>query len=46
MQEVKDFWSKIWEDIKTHNSDVPWIEDQEKKNEYHEQQKWIDIFFK
>ena len=43
MQEVEDFWSKIWEDIKTHNSDAPWIEDQEKTNAYQEQQKGIDI---
>ena len=28
---VEDFWSKIWEDIKTYNSDASWIEDQEKK---------------
>ena len=43
MQEVEDFWSKIWEDIKTHDSDAPWIKDQEKTNEYQEQQKWMDI---
>ena len=43
MQKVKDFWSKIWKDIKTHNSDASWIEDQEKTNEYQGQQKWIDI---
>ena len=43
MQEVEDFWSKLWEDIKTHNRDAPWIKDQEKTNEYQEQQKWIDI---
>ena len=43
MQEVEDFWSKIWEHIKTHNRDTPWIEDQVKTNEYQEQQKWIDI---
>ena len=28
--------------MKTQNSDAPWIEDQEKTNEYQEQ-KWIDI---
>ena len=43
MQKVEDFWSKIWEDIKTHNSDASWIEDQEKTNEYQQQQKLIDI---
>ena len=43
MQEVEDFWNKIWKDIKTHNRDASWIEDQEKTNEYQGQQKRIDI---
>ena len=38
----EDFWSKIWEDIKTYKSDSPWIKDQENTKAYQEQQKWID----
>ena len=43
IQEVEDFWSKIWENNKTHNSNASWIKEQEKMNEHQEPQKWNDI---
>ena len=41
--EVEEFWSKIWEDNKSHNSEAQWIKDQEKVTENQEQQRWHDI---
>ena len=43
MQEVENFWSKLWKGVRTHNSSASWIKDQEKINEHQEQQKLIDI---
>ena len=43
MQEVENFWSKLWEGVGTNSSNASWIEDQEKINEHQEQQKSIDI---
>ena len=37
IREVKEFWSKIWEDNKFHNSEAQWIKDQEKGTENQEQ---------
>ena len=41
--EVEEFWSKIWEDNKSHNSEAQWIKDLEKVTENQEQQRWHDI---
>ena len=43
IREVEEFWSKIWEDNKSHNSEAQWIKDQEKVIENQEQQRWHDI---
>ena len=43
IQEIEIFWSKIWEGVRTNNSNASWIKDREKISEHQEKQKWIDI---
>jgi len=43
IREVEEFWSKIWEDNKSHNIEAQWIKDLEKVTENQEQQRWHDI---
>ena len=41
--EVETFWSKIWENNKTHNDAAHWIQDQAKKNQHVPTQEWSDV---
>lgn len=41
--EVETFWSKIWENNKTHNDAAHWIQDQDKENQYVPTQEWSDV---
>ena len=40
---VETFWSKIWENNKTHNDAAYWIQDQAKENQHVPTQKWSDV---
>ena len=41
--EVETFWSKIWENNKTHNDAAHWIQDQAKENQHVPSQEWSDV---
>ena len=38
--EVETFWSKIWENSKTHNDAAHWIQDRAKENQHFPTQEW------
>ena len=41
--EVETFWSKMWENNKTHNDAAHWIQDQAKENKHVPTQEWSDV---
>ena len=41
--QVETFWSKIWENNKTHNDAAHWIQDQAKENQHVPTQEWSDV---
>ena len=41
--EVETFWSKIWENNKTHTDAAHWIQDQAKENQHVPTKEWSDI---
>ena len=43
IKEVKNFWSKIWEEDKQHNEEAAWIQQQEAQQKDVELQEWSDI---
>ena len=43
IEEVENFWSKIWEEDKQHNEEAVWIQQQEEQYKDVELQEWSDI---
>ena len=41
--EVETFWSRIWENNKTHNDAAHWIQEQAKENQHVPTQEWSDV---